>query len=125
MVNTLVASRTATRRRSAYRVDITLQFATLFYVPRQTLLKPQVRPLAGIRIGNETYYEAKEVLNMVGVSRQTLWIWRKDKLIPAGSRFRNRIVFSKEETAVIATFAAKLEPVELADTKSQLKLPLA
>ncbi len=79
--------------------------------------------LRRIRIGADTYFETKEVLRAVGVSRQTLWNWRKDALIPAGSRHRNRIVFSEAEFAEIAAYAAKVQPVAL--NRSQLRLPLA
>jgi predicted site-specific integrase-resolvase len=80
--------------------------------------------MQGVQIGNETYYEAKEILKVVGVTRQTLWTWRKDGLIPAGNRFRNRIVFTGAEVRAISAYAAKLEPVEFSESKNQLRLPL-
>lgn len=92
---------------------------------RQTASASEIRDLQGVRIGGEIYYEAKEILRVAGVSRQTLWTWRKERLIPAGSRFRNRIVFSKAEVAAIAAFAAKVEPAELPDIRSQMRLPLS
>ncbi len=80
--------------------------------------------LKGIKIGGEIYYEAKEVVGAVGVSRQTLWTWRKEQLIPLGSKYRNRVVFSEREVSAIEAHAARIEPVALRDTKSQLRLKL-
>lgn len=107
-------------------VDIVLQYVTLFYVARHNgLLPPSIRSLESIMIGDKTYYEGTKILRALGISRQTLWLWRKEQLIPAGSLHRNRLVFSDEETAQIAAHAARVEPVELRDTRDQMKLPLA
>src|ERR1035438_5837459 len=97
----------------------------MLYVPRQIapiLGKTQIQ---GIRIGDQTFFETAEVLHVIGVSRQTLWLWRRDKLIPPGNRFRNRIVFSKSDFAAIVSHAAKIEPVDFGETKTQLKLNLS
>lgn len=98
---------------------------TLLYVAQSIALPPVFQTLKGVVIGDQTYYEATKILRALGISRQTLWLWRKDQLIPAGSRHRNRLVFSENETAQIIAHAARLEPVELNDTKAQMKLRLA
>jgi hypothetical protein len=103
---------------------MTLRFVTLFYVTRHVAILPAIQSLRGIVIGNKTYYEGAKILRALRISRQTLWLWRKDQLIPAGSLHRNRLVFSDEETAQIVAHAARVEPVELRDTKAQMKLPL-
>jgi hypothetical protein len=97
----------------------------MLYVPRQIAPTPGKTRIQGVQIGNQTYYEATEVLRVIGVSRQTLWSWRRGKLIPPGNRFRNRIVFSKLDFAAIVSHAAKIEPVDFGETKTQLKLNLS
>lgn len=79
----------------------------------------------GILIGGEIYYAVADVLSVVHVSRQTLWNWRKKEMIPAGSRQRKRVVFSAADLTAIAAYAARLEPVELGNKRSQLKLKLS
>jgi|ERR1022692_395682 hypothetical protein len=96
----------------------------MLYVPRQIAPLPGKTRIQGVQIGNQTFYEATEVLRVIGVSRQTLWSWRRGKFIPPGNRFRNRIVFSESDFASIVAHAAKIEPVEFGETKNQLKLKL-
>ena len=44
------------------------------------------------------YFTTTEVLGAAGISRQTLWRWRKDGLVPQGHRFRSRgVLFSGGE----------------------------
>lgn len=58
------------------------------------------------------YLPAKEVAAKAGVSRQTLWRWRQDGLIPQGNRYRGRhVVFSPEEVRVIENHANRIEPI--------------
>ena len=98
---------------------------TLVYVTRHVAVPPPAtQSLKGIVIGGKTYYEGTKILRALRISRQTLWLWRKEELIPAGSLHRNRLVFSDEETAQIVAHAARVEPVELRDTKAQMKLRL-
>ena len=114
-----------TRRRSQHsKVDNALHFATFNYVTRQTISHGQSTEPKPILIGSQRYYETKEVIRMLKVSRQTLWTWRKGNFIPVGSRYRNRVVFSEVDYAAITAYAAKLEPVELSDSRSQMKLKL-
>lgn len=105
--------------------DTTLQFVTLVYVAQQTAIPEAIQSLKGIVIGGRTYFEGTKILRALKISRQTLWLWRKEHLIPAGSMHRNRLVFSDEETAQIVAHAVRVEPVELRDAKAQMKLPLA
>ena len=58
------------------------------------------------------YVTAAEVAQEIGVSRQTLWRWRKDGKIPAGHRFRDgKIVFTEIEVGDIRDHANKVEPI--------------
>jgi len=64
-----------------------------------------------IEIKGVKYFSATEVLESLGIARQTLWRWRKAKKIPQGRRYRNRqIVFSADELEMINGFAERLEP---------------
>ena len=97
----------------------------MLYVPRQITPNPARARIEGVQIGNQTFYEATEILRVIGVSRQTLWSWRRGKFIPPGNRFRNRIVFSESDFASIVAHAAKVDPVEFGENKTQLKLKLS
>ena len=45
------------------------------------------------------YYTTAEVVRVAGISRQTLWRWRKEKRVPQGHTFRSRgVLFSRSET---------------------------
>lgn len=58
------------------------------------------------------YYSPREVMEMVGISRQTLWRWRRQGKIPPGHRFRDRrLVFSVGELETIQRFVNRIEPV--------------
>ena len=62
-------------------------------------------------IDGRDYYTAKEICELVGISRQTLWRWRQDTRIPAGLRLRGkRLVFSTFEVDQIRVYASSLEP---------------
>jgi predicted DNA-binding transcriptional regulator AlpA len=67
-------------------------------------------------IGGLRYFTASEVVEQLGVSRQTLWRWRQDGKIPSGHRFRNRhVVFTPAEVKEIEHFATRIDPIEPAD----------
>ncbi len=62
-------------------------------------------------IDGRDYFTAKEICELVGISRQTLWRWRQSTRIPAGLRFRGkRLVFSSHELEQIRGYASALEP---------------
>jgi predicted DNA-binding transcriptional regulator AlpA len=59
------------------------------------------------------YLTASDVLERIPVTRQTLWRWRQEGKIPAGSRYRGRqVLFSPEEVAAIEAYANRIEPIE-------------
>ena len=64
----------------------------------------------------------KELGQRLGVSRQTLWRWRRQGSIPAGHRYRDgKTLFTATEVEAIRQFANRVEPLDEVDTK-QLKL---
>lgn len=69
-----------------------------------------------IHIEGVKYFLAAEIQRELGVARQTLWRWRKDRRIPQGCRYRDRqVVFTEEELDIIREYANRLEPAEVAD----------
>lgn len=77
-----------------------------------------------VKIRDINYLTSEEVLERAQISRQTLWRWRQDNLVPMGHRHRNgRILFSEEEAEAIETYAHQIEPIEGGESP-QLDLPL-
>lgn len=67
-----------------------------------------------LKVDGVTYFSADEVAEQAEVSRQTLWRWRQDELVPAGRKYRGRrLLFSEDELQAILEFAHRLEPVQL------------
>ncbi len=68
-----------------------------------------------VKLGEDIYYSTIEVAKKVGVSRQTLWRWRQQRMIPAGNRYRGRqVLFSDSELKAVLEYANRIEPIEFA-----------
>jgi predicted DNA-binding transcriptional regulator AlpA len=66
-----------------------------------------------IAIDGVEYFSAADVEREVGVVRQTLWRWRRDRVVPQGRRYRGRaILFTRAEVEAISGYANRLEPAE-------------
>ena len=66
-------------------------------------------------IENNMYYSAAEVTLKIGISRQTLWRWRREKKVPPGLRYRKTwILFTRKDLENIEHYANHLEPVDQA-----------
>lgn len=75
-----------------------------------------------IEIQGTVYYAANEIMEELGISRQTLWRWRRAGKIPRGHRFRDgKVMFTDEERDAIRQFANRIEPITETE-RDQLKL---
>jgi len=71
-----------------------------------------------MEIDGTAYFTMTEVARQAGVTRQTIWRWRRERKIPLGLRFRDRLVlYAKDEVQAIRDFANRLEPVDLGDER--------
>lgn len=66
-----------------------------------------------IEIEGVEYFTAADIQREVGVVRQTLWRWRRARVIPQGLRYRNKsIVFTRAEVDAIREYSNRLEPAD-------------
>lgn len=74
--------------------------------------KPELNALSdSIEIDGERYVPATVIARELGVSRQTLWRWRRDGTIPQGHvHRRRRLMFTADECRRIAEHANRIEP---------------
>ena len=64
-----------------------------------------------LEISGSTYYSTATVLEDADISRQTLWRWRREGLVPQGHRFRNgQLLFTQDEYRQILAYANRIEP---------------
>jgi excisionase family DNA binding protein len=69
------------------------------------------------------YLHATELAEEIGVSRQTIWRWRRVGKIPAGNRFRGRqVLFSPSEVEAVRAFAFGVEPILEDEDEEQFSL---
>lgn len=62
-------------------------------------------------IDGTTFLSVSEVADLIGVSRQTLWRWKKAGHIPNGHRYRGRmLLFTRRELDDIRAYAHRLKP---------------
>jgi predicted DNA-binding transcriptional regulator AlpA len=76
-----------------------------------------------VQIEGVEYLTVAEVLQEMQITRQTLWRWRHEGLIPQGRRFRSRqLLFNGEEAAAIRRYANRIEPISPPGSEQQLNL---
>lgn len=66
-----------------------------------------------VEINGTEYLQVTEVAETIGVTRQTLWRWRRDGSIPVGRKYRGRqIIYTHSEVEMIRLFAERIEPID-------------
>ena len=76
-----------------------------------------------VKIEGVQYLTLPEVLREMRITRQTLWRWRHEGLIPQGRRFRSRqILFNEEDVVAIRRYANRIEPIASPGSEQQLNL---
>ena len=91
-------------------------------MPRGASSKAQNVSMEPVQIDGIAYFSATDLTAALGISRQTLWRWRRAGKIPLGHRFRDgQTFFTKEEVEEIKGFASRIEPIGERD-RNQLEL---
>lgn len=66
-----------------------------------------------IAIEGIDYFTAADIQRELGVVRQTLWRWRRARVVPQGLRYRSKaIVFTRAEVEAIREYSNRLEPAD-------------
>lgn len=66
-----------------------------------------------VEINGKEYLQVTEIVEEIGVTRQTLWRWRRDGTIPIGRKYRGRqIIYTPSEVELIRQFAERIEPID-------------
>ena len=66
-----------------------------------------------IAIEGVDYFTAADIQRELGVVRQTLWRWRRARVVPQGLRYRSKaIVFTRAEVEAIREYSNRLEPAD-------------
>ena len=76
--------------------------------------------------GGVRYVPLEDVADRIGRTRQTIWRWRKQAVIPQGHRDRRgRVFFTQGEFEAIEKYATNVEPIVLPEQRGddrQLRL---
>lgn len=76
-----------------------------------------------IQIEGKEYLTVSDLVEELGVSRQTIWRWRQQDKIPQGNTLRGRwVVFTPREVDAIRTFAFQLKPLNDHEDEDQIRL---
>jgi len=76
-----------------------------------------------IQIEGQEYLTVSDLVEELGVSRQTIWRWRQQDKIPQGNTLRGRwVVFTPREVDAIRAFAFQLQPLDTHEDQDQITL---
>lgn len=71
------------------------------------------KTLLAMELNGQEYLPSGELAQELGISRQTLWRWRKQGKVPAGHKYRDgQVLFTAEEASRVREYAHQLEPLE-------------
>lgn len=74
-------------------------------------------------ISGVKYFLITELADVIGVTRQTLWRWRRACKIPQGHKYRGRnIVFTEEEAHLIQLYSNRLEPISISSVSEHSEI---
>ena len=66
-----------------------------------------------VEVNGTRYLSATDVAGKAEVSRQTIWRWRKNGLIPPGRRYRNgQVLFTEDAASDVELYANRRELIE-------------
>ena len=69
-----------------------------------------------VLVSGTPFYTVSEVAEIAGVSRQSLWRWRRADLVPSGRRYRGReLLYTREEIEAVYAHAHRLERDDAAE----------
>ncbi|MGE0322120.1 MAG: helix-turn-helix transcriptional regulator [Polyangiaceae bacterium] len=72
-----------------------------------------------MEIAGVQYLTLAEVLEITGITRQTLWRWRRESKVPAGHRYRDKqLLYTRSELLQIQKYANRLQP-EMAQRRGE------
>ena len=76
-----------------------------------------------VDVNGTTFYNISEVSEVVGVTRQSIWRWRKNEKIPPGRKFRGRdVLYTQDEMERIFEYAHRMEPAGASNFEDQMRL---
>lgn len=79
--------------------------------PRVTVGDDVQRGVTRVQVSGRDYVHAEEAARLAGVTRQTLWRWRRDRKVPAGWVYRDKqVLYTVEEVTVIKQYAHRISP---------------
>ena len=74
---------------------------------------PPEKTLLAMELHGQEYLPSGELAEELGISRQTLWRWRKQGKVPAGHKYRDgQVLFTTEEASRVREYAHQLEPLD-------------
>ena len=63
-----------------------------------------------VEVDGAEYFRLIEVARLARISRQTLWRWRRDGVIPVGRLYRgHQVLFTAAETDAVRDYANRIE----------------
>lgn len=79
----------------------------------EVIYPPQTEVLAvPTKIEEIEFFTQREVADLLGVDRTTLWRWRKHGKVPPGRRFRgSQVLYTRAELKRIKAYSHRMEPI--------------